>query len=113
MHTELSKIRKELSGEKELLDKSLLKMIYKPSALEGHITDFLSESQSPVESVGDERNPNMDQSINNVSQTISTNLIVPSAEQLRGDTILSSEPDEKRSYTPQPRQLKMIGGLKQ
>lgn len=74
MLSELAKIRSEFAGE--LLDKSLLQMIYKPSALEGHITDFMSSSMQE-ESIGDERNPNMDQSINNVSQTISTNLIVP------------------------------------
>jgi hypothetical protein len=102
MLAELAKIRSELAGD--LLDKSLLKMIYKPSALEGHISDFMSSSMQEEESIGDERNPNMDQSINNVSQTISTNLIVPAPQHQRGDTILSSEEtDEKRSYTPQPR----------
>ena len=61
----------------------------------------------------------MDRSINIISETIYTNLIAPTNlnnddfpfEQR--DTFVSDECDEKRSYTPQPRQVKMIGGLKQ
>ena len=61
----------------------------------------------------------MDQSINNVSKTLSTNLIATNMNEIDRefddirDTLISDECDEKRSYTPQPRQLKMIGGLKQ
>ncbi len=76
-------------------------------------------SSAISDSVGDERNPNMDRSINIISETIYTNLIAPTNlnnddfQYEQRDTFVSDECDEKRSYTPQPRQVKMIGGLKQ
>ena len=60
----------------------------------------------------------MDRSINIISETIYTNLLQQNiaADEYQfeqRDTFVSDECDEKRSYTPQPRQVKMIVGLKQ
>jgi hypothetical protein len=61
-------------------------------------------------------NPEMDRSINDVSQTVTAankwkhEQVDPEFQELK-DTVISDECDEKRSYTPQPRQMKMIGGI--
>lgn len=62
--------------------------------------------------MGEERADGLDRSINQVCQTLATNLKAtqcPDAD--FNDTIQSDDCDERRTYTPQPRQLKMITKL--